>query len=259
MSVNLAGFDAWCQAAGHSEGTRRLRQCYIRRLMEHTDPTTCTMSDVALFLARDDWSAATKASARSALMVLFEWMQLEGLRSDSPMKGMKPVRVKAGVPHPCPEQAVQDALAQATERTRLAVMLAAYAGLRRAEIASLHADNIGDSELRVTGKGDRTRLIPIHPLLEPCVAPYRGTGVYLFPSPAGGHLTPTQVGRIVSKMLPDGYSTHSLRHRFATQVHSQSRNLRAVQTLLGHASVATTQVYTNVSSEELSEAVGLIA
>jgi site-specific recombinase XerD len=259
MSVNLAGFDAWCQATGHSEGTRKLRQGYIRRFLDHSDPTTCTMSDVAVFLARDEWSAATKASARSALMVFFEWMQLEGLRLDSPMRGMKPVKVKTGVPHPCPEQALQDALEQASDRTRLAVMLAAYAGLRRAEVASLHSENIGDAELRVTGKGERTRHIPIHTLLEPLVAPYRGKDLYLFPSPGGGHLTPTQVGRIVSKVLPVGFSTHSLRHRFATQVHTQSRNLRAVQTLLGHASVATTQIYTNVSSEELSDAVGCIA
>jgi len=71
-------------------------------------------------------------------------------------------------------------------------------------------------------------------------------------------LTPTQVGRLVSKWLPEGYSTHSLRHRFASQVHSQSKNLRAVQTLLGHASLATTQIYTSVGSEELSDAVGCI-
>ena len=256
--IDLKGFDAWCQAAGHSKGTRDLRLSYIRRFLQHTDPVTCTMSDVAVFLARDDWSAATKSSARSALMVLFEWMQLEGLRDDTPMKGMKPIRARVGVPHPCPEDALQEALVKAPDRTRMAVMLAAYAGLRRAEIASLHSDNIGEHELRITGKGEKTRVVPIHGLLAPLLAPYRGRDVYVFPSPQGGHLTPTQVGRLVSKWLPEGYSTHSLRHRFASQVHSQSKNLRAVQTLLGHASLATTQIYTNVGSEELSDAVGCI-
>lgn len=256
--IDLRGFDAWCQAAGHAKATRALRLSYIRRFLQHTDPLTCTMSDVAVFLARDDWSAATKSSARSSLMVLFEWMALEGLREDSPMKGMKPIRSKVGVPHPCPEEALQEALIKAPDRTRLAVMLAAYAGLRRAEIATLHSDNIGEHELRVTGKGNKTRVIPIHGLLAPFLAPYRGRGEYLFPSPRGGHLTPTQVGRMVSKWLPEGYSTHSLRHRFASQVHSQSKNLRAVQTLLGHASLATTQIYTNVGSDELADAVGCI-
>lgn len=254
--MNLDGFDAWMQAAGHSTGTRNIRRNYIKRFMATVaDPVTCTMSDCATFLARDDWSAATKASARSSLAIFFEWMQLEGLRPDSPIKGMKPVKVKTGVPHPCPEEAFAKALKTADQRSLLALMLAGYAGLRRAEIASLHSSNIGETQLRVTGKGDRTRVVPIHPALDPMLDPYRGKDVYLFPSSHGGHLTPTHVGRMVTKYLPDGFSTHSLRHRFASQVHANSKDLRAVQTLLGHSSLATTQVYVSVTDDALTSAV----
>lgn len=257
--MDLTRFDAWMQAAGHSPGTRALRLSFARRFTKIVEPSTCTMSDVAVFMANDKWKPNTRAAARASLKSLFEWMTLEGLRADSPMTGIKPVRVSLGVPHPCPEEGFRHALKVADERTRLAVMLAGFAGLRRAEIAGLHGSMIGESQLRVTGKGSKTRIVPIHPDLEPWLAPYRGKDVYLFPNGRGTHLTPTSVGRMVRKVLPDGYSTHSLRHRFATQVHAASHDLRAVQTLLGHASLGTTQIYVNVSNDQLASAVGALA
>lgn len=250
----LERYDAWMQAAGQSPGTRYLRQSFARRFILESDPLTCTMSDVAMFLAHDGWSANTRAAARASLKSLFEWVTLEGLRADSPMTGIKPVRVALGVPHPCPEDGVMNALKVADYRTRLAVMLAAFAGLRRAEIASMHGSLIGETELRVTGKGSKTRVVPVHPDLEPYLAPYRGQNVYLFPR-GDTHLTPTSIGRMVRKVLPDGYSTHSLRHRFASQVHANSKDLRAVQQLLGHASLGTTQIYVNVTNDQLMSAV----
>ena len=256
--MDLTRIDAWMQAQGHAISTRSLRLNFIRRFVDTCDPVTCTMSDVTVFMANDGWKPATRASARAALKALFEWMRLEGLRTDSPMDGVKPVRVATGVPHPVPEEGFMQALKTASPRTRMAVMLAGLAGLRRAEIASLHGSMIGEKELRITGKGSKTRLVPIHPDLEPVLAPYRGEDVYLFPS-RGTHLTPTSVGRMVRKVLPEGYSTHSLRHRFASQVHANSKDLRAVQTLLGHASLATTQIYVNVSSDQLANAVGSLS
>jgi len=252
---NLARFDAWMQAAGHSPGTRNLRLSFVKRFLRDVDSLTCTMSDVAVFMANDRWMPATRASALASLRVFYEWILLEGLRADNPMVGMKPVKVNQGVPHPCPEDGFLHALKIADQRTRLAVMLAGFAGLRRAEIAGMHGSMIGAGELRVTGKGSKTRLVPIHPDLEPLLAPYRGQDIYLFPSPNGGHLTPTTIGRIVSRHLPEGYSTHSLRHRFASQVHANSKDLRAVQILLGHASLGTTQIYVNVSNDQLVSAV----
>ncbi len=256
--LELNRFDAWMQAAGQSVGTRGLRKNFAQRFMRHTDPLTCTMTDVAMFMANDGWKPNTRAAARASLKSLFEWMILEGLRPDSPMTGIKPVRVNLGVPHPCPEDGFLRALKVADERTRLAVMLAGFAGLRRAEIAGMHGSMIGPSELRVTGKGSKQRVIPVHPDLEPLLAPYRGKDLYLFPH-GDGHLTPTTIGRLVRAVLPEGFSTHSLRHRFATQVHANSHDLRAVQTLLGHASLGTTQIYVNVSNDQLTSAVNSLS
>ena len=78
---------------------------------------------------------------------------------------------------------------------------------------------------------------------------------WLFPAwPAGGHLSPERVGKLVAAALPAGWTMHKLRHRFATRVYRGSRNLRAVQVLLGHASIATTERYTAVDDDEIRAA-----
>ena len=77
---------------------------------------------------------------------------------------------------------------------------------------------------------------------------------WLFPTGFGGHLTPDRVGRLVALALPGDYSMHTLRHRFATPAYRGTRNLRAVQPLLGHESIATTERYTAVDDAEIRAA-----
>lgn len=66
---------------------------------------------------------------------------------------------------------------------------------------------------------------------------------------SAGHLSAGRVGELVSELLPDGWTTHTLRHRFASAAYRADRDIRAVQELLGHVSVATTQVYTAVPDD----------
>jgi integrase/recombinase XerC len=77
---------------------------------------------------------------------------------------------------------------------------------------------------------------------------------WLFPTGFGGHLTPDCVGRLVARALPDGYAMHTLRHRFATRAYRGTHNLRAVQVLLGHESIATTERYLAVDDSEMRAA-----
>lgn len=77
----------------------------------------------------------------------------------------------------------------------------------------------------------------------------------IFPGRVNGMISPAYVSKLLSAVLPEGVTGHKLRHRFATRAYRNSNhNLRAVQQLLGHASIATTQVYTEVDSDELRQA-----
>lgn len=74
---------------------------------------------------------------------------------------------------------------------------------------------------------------------------------YLFSGQIDGHISPGHVGVLLSRLMPAGWSMHKLRHRYATRGYAGTGNLRAVQEALGHASVATTQRYTAVSSAQV--------
>jgi integrase len=146
----------------------------------------------------------------------------------------------------------------------LILRLAAEAGLRRTEISRLHfrdlTDSVRGAELLVHGKGGKKRVIPISDSLADLIRSGAGhtpgssaTG-WLFPNGAGQHLAPYTVGVLASRVLSDGWTLHTLRHRFATRAYGGSRNLRAVQELMGHSSIATTERYLAVDGDEIRAA-----
>jgi len=92
------------------------------------------------------------------------------------------------------------------------------------------------------------------PIGDDLAAAIAGADEWLFPGDEDGHLSPRWVGKLMAGALPDHWTAHTLRHRFATRAYRGSRNLRAVQTLLGHSSVATTERYTAVDDAEVRAA-----
>jgi integrase len=166
---------------------------------------------------------------------------------------------------------LEQAIAAAPDRTRLVLVLAAYAGLRRGEIAALRWDDVADGVIRVRGKGGHVRHVPIHERvaqeLEACRA-RRGAGTmgtgwrypthagspYVFPGRYGRGATADSIGRAAARGL-DGYSAHTLRHRFAGRAYAATRDLGVVQQLLGHASPTTTAVYARADRAAMAEAV----
>ena len=256
----LALYDSYCQAAAMSVNTRGLKQHYLRRFIAQYDVRTCTSQDIIDWLsANPAWKPATRRAARSALTTFYAWLRKMGHRLDDPALDTASVRVPMGAPKPCPEQILAQAIDKADPRARLALLLGAYAGLRRAEIAGLHASMI-DLEartLRITGKGGRTRVVPMADALVEELTVAVARGGYLFPR-GDSHLSPTSLGRLVSPLLGEGYSTHALRHRFATRIYQGTHDLRATQELLGHSSIATTERYTAVSDDQRRAAVGVL-
>lgn len=142
-----------------------------------------------------------------------------------------------------------------TDRERLMLLLASFGGLRRSEIAAVHADDMNEGFLFVVGKGGRQRFVPIHPLLLSYLERLAARGGWAFPGRFSGHCHPDYIGKHLSRLLGPGWTGHSLRHHFATAAYNTTRDLRAVQELLGHASVATTQIYVGVDPRSLITAV----
>lgn len=141
-------------------------------------------------------------------------------------------------------------------------------GLRISEALGLSGAELtgsGDSVLRVTGKGGKTRLVPVLPVALQAVAEYRRLCPYhlapeglLFRGARGGPLNPAIVQREMQKLrsalnLPPTATPHALRHSFATHLLGRGGDLRTIQELLGHASLSTTQIYTGVDTARLLE------
>ncbi|WP_337269348.1 tyrosine recombinase XerC [Oryzifoliimicrobium ureilyticus] len=149
-----------------------------------------------------------------------------------------------------------------------AVMTLLYGcGLRISEALSLLPVDLrrGATSLRIVGKGNKTRLVPVLNVVHQAVEHYRKLCPYhladeelLFRGVRGGPLQPAIVQRTMQKMrsalgLPDNATPHALRHSFATHLLAGGGDLRTIQELLGHASLSTTQVYTGVDTARLLE------
>lgn len=236
-------------AGGATKGTLRLRRHWLTTLARQMDgrgPWDVSTDDLARFLSAPHWMPETRKSARSAIRGFYSWAVDSERAAADPSRRLPSVRIPTSVPKPAPEDVVRLALAAAGPRERLMVLLAATAGLRISEVASVHTANLTARPdgvwLRVKGKGGKTRRVPLSPPLSDALT--AAPDGWLFPGGDDGHLTAGHVGQLLKRLLGRGYSAHTLRHRFATVAYAADRDVFAVQQLLGHSRPETTMRYT---------------
>jgi len=248
----------YCEAAGMSPGTLKVKRSRLEHAAARVDLLTATESDLIEYLASQTWLAETRRSSRSHLRGFYTWAVRHGLRDDNPSTYLPPVKVPHGKPKPASEDVIMRALDNADVTLRAMILLAAYAGLRRNEIATLKVRDVEATRIRVTGKGGRVRLVPIHPELhEALQAQIRKVwpNEYVFPGRfPGTHIGAYYVWEHI-KAATGGTPPHHLRHRFATRAYRTSNDLRSVQILLGHSSPTTTARYVDVDDDALTAAV----
>lgn len=235
----------------------KLRNYQLRRLA-HTypeiDASDIGLDELTAWLGNADWSASTRHSARSALRSFFGWLQLTGRRTDNPTLGLRSSRVPIGKHRPADEMSVRRIQRSDDERIALMGKLASIEGMRACEIAVVHTDDVIEDllghSLIVHGKGGKTRIIPLDDdLATEILAKPRG---HIFPGRIDGHLSAPYVSKLLSRALPPAVTGHMLRHRAAGHYYAGTGwDLRATQELLGHASVATTQVYTPARTDQM--------
>jgi integrase len=250
--VIITGWRQYLTAAGQSPNTIAVKCRYVLRLAAEHDVCAVTGPQLVAWVAGHAWARETRKSARAALRGFYAWAVPEH-RPDNPALALPAVEVPPPCPRPAPDSVFRAALSTATGPELLMVQLAGWCGMRRAEIAAVHtADLVDDAWLRVTGKGGRTRIVPLPATLAVSV---RAADGWLFPGRfPGTHVGADHVGRRLSRLLGPGWTGHGLRHRFATHAYSGSRDLLAVQQLLGHASPETTQRYVAVMPDTLAVA-----
>lgn len=258
----LTAFLAWLTAGGAPPTTVALRRYQLERFAlcyPHTSPWQISDADIAAWLAGHEWSRETLRSYRSALRSFYGWARASGLIDHDPSRLLRSVPATVGHPRPAPERVIDGALTVATERVQRMIMLGSRYGLRRAEIAQVNRKDLTLDEcnrwsLIVHGKGGKPRTLPLMDDMAHVIRDCDDPAGWLFPNGLGSHLTPAHLGKLVRRALGEA-TTHQLRHRFGTVTYRRTKDIRAVQMLLGHASVSTTQVYTAPADDAMREAI----
>ncbi len=251
---------AWLKISGMAPRSIRLRRDHVRmvgRRLGVPSPAIVTLRALVRLCSHANWSLEHRKGVRSSLVGFFGWCVDNGVAAENPASQLPRVQLDRARPRPAPDEVWQHIVEKAAPRELLMIRLAGEAGLRRGEVARCHRDDLigatGQYSLRVIGKGNKLRIVPIADGLAEAIQQHCLAG-YLFPGGIDGHISENWAGQVISKLMPDGYTMHTLRHRFGTRAYRGSRNLRAVQELLGHASIATTERYTAVDAEEIRAA-----
>lgn len=240
------GWLLWLRAAGRRDSTldtrRRRLNCFAYWVGKC--PSMVTFDDCLAFIGRDGLARETRKALRSTLADFFAWACDHGWLPSNPASDLPKVPQSRPHPRPCPDSVILAALSRANRVETLMLRLGAECGLRRMEIAKVHTDDVMRDllgySLIVTGKGDVQRIVPLPDDLALTIIEADG---YLFSGRFGGHVEESYIGKRLSALLGDGWTAHSLRHRYATVTYDATHDLLLVQQLLGHASVRTTQLY----------------
>lgn len=252
---SINGWTDTLRAAGLSAQTiksRRYKMVHLATLLMPSGPEDVTTEQIVQAFARQQWKPETRKAYRNTISSFFRWLHKSGRRSDDPSLDVPRVKKPHAHPRPCPDRYIAAAMKMATTSERLMIRLGAECGLRRGEIARVHSDDVvADSagrSLIVRGKGDKQRIVPLPDDLADLISACDG---YVFPGRFGGHVEESYIGDRLSSLLGDGWTAHSLRHRYATATWQATHDLLLVSKLLGHASVETTQVYVAMPDERL--------
>jgi len=232
-------------------------------------------------LGRAELAPRTLARRLSALRQFYRFLVVDGLRRDDPTAGLDGPRLGRPLPKTLGQEDVSGLIGAAQQdksaegaRLRCLLELLYATGLRISELVRLpfSAARPDARVLLVRGKGGKERLVPLGEPARAALQDYRAkrsrflaegvTSPWLFPSrSAPGHLTRRRVGQLLKDLAvkagiePARLSPHVLRHAFASHLVDHGADLRSVQEMLGHADIATTQIYTHVETDRLKRLV----
>jgi len=226
-----------------------------------------------MFLRGNKLSALSLRRAQSAIRSFFKFGEKRNFFSRNPLHGMDSPKVPKSLPEVLSEDEVKSVLEIPgsdfkTCRDRAILELLYGSGLRVSEVSGLEIQcvDLNAGMLKTFGKGKKERIVPLTPYSISSLEKYFEQREKIFPSSSelpfvflnrfGHRLTTRGIARILDGRIRQiafmkHISPHSLRHSFATHLLNRGADLRAVQEMLGHASLSTTQIYTRLSKEKL--------
>lgn len=262
-------YDRWAveQAArGNTDTTITQRRECIERLAtwssqrgKGNDTRKLPPNTLKEYLAQRHFSANTKNLYGRHCKDWYEFLEKTGRIARSPMRDVTVPRRSRGIPHPMGDQDTVIALNAADEEVRDWLVLMRRQGLRCCEVATVRGEDFAGGRQMVLGKGNKFRSVPIHPDVAELVKRYPRRG-WWFPSDRTeeGHECPRYLSNRTNVFLHKlgiRESAHGGRHAYATDLLEAGADLRTVQELLGHASLTSTEVYTQVTDQRRTAAV----
>ena len=258
----MTTYEEWMIGRGLASTTIQKRLALYRERARAWETWDQPPERLASWLAEfDGW---TRLTYHSYLTSIYEWLVATGSAVVNPMPGIKKPPSPRPRPRPLTDRQLDDVLTTATPRVRAYLLLGYLAGLRAHEIAKMHGRDITETGLFVLGKGQRSETLPTHPLLWELAQAFPRDG-YWFPSPVAtrehvlAESVTVRVSHLFRSLGIEG-ATHRARHTYATTLLRGGANLRVVQELMRHSSLATTALYLGVDEDERRAAIlGLVA
>jgi len=262
------------------EGDVRFFLSFLTGYHEHkpalADLSHASLADFRAYLSQKAGagiSAGSRARSLSAVRNFYRWLGRGGRAENAAIGMMRTPKKNRSLPRPLSAHDAKDLIASAGSfsdeewialRDRALFMVLYGCGLRLSEALSLTPASLRTADmLTITGKGNKQRVVPLLPAVRGAVESYLHAcphplpeGAPVFVGVRGGPLNPAVAERQMRALrrlmgLPDSATPHALRHSFATHLLSGGADLRVIQELLGHASLSTTQRYTDVEAEQI--------
>ena len=250
---------------------------YLKLVYELADPAQATHPLIrgwVVELMQENLDPRTVNRKVACLRSYYKFLLRAGVIEANPMLRIRAPKMARKLPEFVPEQALNDMLNTfafgddfAGQRDQLVLEMLYGTGIRLSELLGIHADDVslGGSTVRVTGKGNKQRLVPLNPSLKLVIERYqtrRASEFGALPGPLlltdkGEPMYEKLVYRTVKYYLSQVTTSvaqqhpHALRHAFATHLLGKGADLNSIKELLGHASLAATQVYTHLSVDRL--------
>ncbi|WP_312149296.1 site-specific tyrosine recombinase/integron integrase, partial [Empedobacter sp.] len=256
----------------------------IQKLINYSDkqPLDYSQDDLRDFVhdfASSEYSVRSQARVISGLKSFFGYLQLEDFREDNPTSLLETPKIGMKLPDVLSEKEIDkmieviDLSKPEGQRNRAIIEVLYGCGLRVSELINLKISDLffDDGFIRVIGKGNKQRLVPISDYTIKYINLYKesirihlpiqaGFEDFLFLNRRGKNLTRVMIFTIVKELsiiagVKKTISPHTFRHSFATHLLKNGADLRAIQLMLGHESITTTEIYTHVDQEFIRDAI----